>query len=330
MFMLSDQQRAISDTATRFGAEHLAPLALQWEQDRHFPAQVLREAGRLKMGGLHVGPDVGGRALSRVDAALVVEGIATGCPAIAGCLSNHNTAAWLIDTYGDRDQRYRWLPGLCALTDLAVYCMAEAGTGSDVASVRATAARDGDHYVISGVKHFVPSAGSADVYIVIARTTQSGAHGLSAFVTERDDAGHPRVVPGVVAHDMTRNHLGPHQRRPHRRVHAKVEEGRRNPVALQDREDRRRRRPGSVVEGEGNRLAGAGCVVVHAARRRGTRRGRRGRGQGRLCNERRIASQNLPGGHGPSGRDRRVPPGGGVGVGVAYAGADQRRYQHRH
>jgi alkylation response protein AidB-like acyl-CoA dehydrogenase len=125
MFMLSDQQRAISDAATRFGAEHLAPLALQWEQDRHFPVQVLREAGRLKMGGLHVGPDVGGQALSRVDAAaLVVEGVATGCPAIASCLSNHNTAAWMIDTYGDRDQRYRWwLPGLCALTNLAVYCV---------------------------------------------------------------------------------------------------------------------------------------------------------------------------------------------------------------
>ena len=189
MFMLSDQQRAISDTAIRFGAEHLAPFALQWEQDRHFPVQVLREAGRLEMGGLHVGPDVGGQALSRVDAALVVEGVATGCPAIAGCLSNHNTAAWMIDTYGDRDQRYRWLPGLCALTDLAVCCIAEAGMGSDVAGVRATATRDGDHYVISGVKDFVRGARSADVYIVIARTTQSRAHGLSAFVVERDDAG---------------------------------------------------------------------------------------------------------------------------------------------
>jgi len=189
MFTLSDQQRAISDTATRFGAEHLTPFALQWEQDRHLPVEVLREAGRLKMGGLHVGPDVGGQAVSRVDAALVVEGVATGCPAIAGCLSNHNTAAWMIDTYGDRGQRYRWLPGLCALTELAVYCIAEAGTGSDVAGVRATAARDGDHYVISGVKNFVPAAGSADVYIVIARTAQSGTHGLSAFVIDRDDAG---------------------------------------------------------------------------------------------------------------------------------------------
>jgi len=99
MFMLSDQQRAISDTATRFGAEHLAPFALQWEKDRHFPVQVLREAGRLKLGGLHVGQDVGGQAMSRVDAALVVEGVATGCPAIAGCLSKHNTAAWMIDTF---------------------------------------------------------------------------------------------------------------------------------------------------------------------------------------------------------------------------------------
>jgi alkylation response protein AidB-like acyl-CoA dehydrogenase len=99
MFALSDQQRAISDTATRLGAEHLTPFALQWEQDRHLPVEVLREAGRLKMGGLHVGPEVGGQALSRVDAALVVEGVATGCPAIAGCLSNHNTAAWMIDTY---------------------------------------------------------------------------------------------------------------------------------------------------------------------------------------------------------------------------------------
>jgi len=104
------------------------------------------------MGGLHVGPDVGGQALSTVDAALVVDGVATGCPAIAGCLSNHYTAAWMIDTYGDRDQRYRWLPGLCALTDLAFYCVAEAGTGSHVAGIRATAARDRDHYVISGVK----------------------------------------------------------------------------------------------------------------------------------------------------------------------------------
>ncbi|GII94853.1 acyl-CoA dehydrogenase family protein [Sinosporangium siamense] len=189
MFTLTDDQRAIMEAARSFADEHLAPHAVAWDHDKHFPVDVLRKAAELGMGGIYVREDVGGSDLSRLDAALIFESLATGCPSIAAYISIHNMTAWMIDRYGDEEQRSRWLPGMCAMDDLGSYCLTEPEAGSDAAALRTRADRDGDDYVLNGVKQFISGAGAAQNYIVMARTGGSGARGITAFVVENGAAG---------------------------------------------------------------------------------------------------------------------------------------------
>ncbi|KUN02871.1 acyl-CoA dehydrogenase [Streptomyces yokosukanensis] len=187
--LLTEDQQALVETTLDFAQDHLAPHALDWDRDKHFPVDVLRKAAGLGLGGVYVREESGGSGLSRVDGVLVFETLASGCPSIAGYLSIHNMVAWMIDRYGDDVQRERWLPRLCAMDDLAGYCLTEPGTGSDAAALTTRAVRDGDDYVLSGVKQFISGAGAAQVYVVMARTGGRGADGVSAFLVDRDDPG---------------------------------------------------------------------------------------------------------------------------------------------
>ncbi|MBP0449243.1 acyl-CoA dehydrogenase family protein [Kitasatospora sp. RG8] len=186
---LTEDQRAIADTTTAFAREHLAPNAVAWDQTKHFPVDVLRKAADVGLAGVYVREESGGSGLTRADGVLVFEALATGCPSIAAYLSIHNMVAWMIDRYGDDAQRARWLPGLCAAEQLGSYCLTEPGAGSDAAALTARARRDGDHWILDGVKQFVSGAGASQVYVVMARTGGPGAGGVSAFVVERDDPG---------------------------------------------------------------------------------------------------------------------------------------------
>lgn len=187
--LLTDDQFAVVETTLDFAQEHLAPHAVAWDQDKHFPVDVLRKAAGLGLGGVYVREDLGGSGLSRSDGVLVFEALATGCPSIAGYLSIHNMVGWMIDRYGTEDQRARYLPGLCTMEQLGSYCLTEPGAGSDAAALRTRAVRDGDHYVLTGTKQFISGAGASHVYIVLARTGEDGPRGISAFVVERDDPG---------------------------------------------------------------------------------------------------------------------------------------------
>lgn len=188
-FALTEDQRAIQDTAREFAAEKLAPQAVEWDQEKHFPADVIREAGELGIGGVYVDESVGGTGLSRFDSVLIFEALATGCPSISAYLSIHNMVAWMIDSFGDDTQRARWLPGLCSLNSLGSYCLTEPEAGSDAAALQTRAERDGDEYVLNGVKQFISGSGGADVYLVMARTGGAGAGGISTFVVQGDDPG---------------------------------------------------------------------------------------------------------------------------------------------
>ncbi|MFD5084395.1 acyl-CoA dehydrogenase family protein [Kitasatospora sp. NPDC058201] len=186
---LTDDQLAIVEATGDFAREHLAPHAVAWDQAKHFPVDVLRKAAGLGLGGVYVREESGGSGLGRQDGVLVFEALATGCPSIAGYLSIHNMVAWMIDRYGSPGQRARLLPGLCSTEALASYCLTEPGAGSDAAALTTRARRDGDHYVLDGVKQFVSGAGTSQVYVVMARTGAPGAGGISAFLVERDDPG---------------------------------------------------------------------------------------------------------------------------------------------
>ncbi|MDW4902785.1 acyl-CoA dehydrogenase family protein [Streptomyces californicus] len=187
--LLTDDQLAVVETTFDFAQEHLAPHAVAWDQDKHFPVDVLRKAAGLGLGGVYVREDVGGSELSRTDGVLVFEALATGCPSIAGYLSIHNMVGWMVDRYGTEAQRERYLPRLCAMELLGSYCLTEPGAGSDAAALRTRAVRDGDAYVLTGTKQFISGAGASHLYIVLARTGGDGPRGISAFLVERDDAG---------------------------------------------------------------------------------------------------------------------------------------------
>ena len=188
-FALTEDQVAVRDMARAFAADKIAPFALKWDEEKHFPIDVMREAAALGIGGIYIRDDVGGSALSRFDAALIFEALAQGCPTVSSFISIHNMAAWMIDAYGSDEQRRKWLAKLCAMDLLASYCLTEPGTGSDAAALRTRAVRNGDHYVLDGQKQFISGAGESDIYVAMVRTGDDGPGGISTLVVERDTPG---------------------------------------------------------------------------------------------------------------------------------------------
>jgi alkylation response protein AidB-like acyl-CoA dehydrogenase len=188
-FSLSEDQIAIRDMAASFSAETLAPHAVRWDEEKHFPVEEMRQAAALGMGGIYIAEDVGGSGLSRLDAALIFEALATGCPTVAAYISIHNMCAWMIDRYGADEQRRMWLPRLCSMEHLASYCLTEPGAGSDAAALKTRAVRDGDHYVLDGQKQFISGAGVSDIYVVMVRTGEAGPAGISTLVVEKGTPG---------------------------------------------------------------------------------------------------------------------------------------------
>lgn len=185
----AEERDAILDAVREFADTRLAPHALEWDRDKHFPLDALSAAGELGLGGISVRDDVGGAGLRREDAAAIFEVLAMGDPTIAAYISIHNMVAWMIDTFGTDDQRRRWLPNLVAMTELGSYCLTEPGAGSDAAAITTSAIPDGDEYVLTGVKQFISGAGAAAVYVVMARTGAPGAKGITAFLVPADAAG---------------------------------------------------------------------------------------------------------------------------------------------
>jgi alkylation response protein AidB-like acyl-CoA dehydrogenase len=188
-FALTEEQGAIRDMARGFAAEHLAPHAVEWDQRKHFPVDAVRAAAALGMGGITVREEVGGSGLGRLDAALIFEALAAACPSTAAYISIHNMVAWMVDRFGDERQRHDVVPRLCSAERLGSYCLTEPGCGSDAAALRTRAARDGDGYVLDGVKQFISGAGATDLYVVMARTGDAGAGGVSAFLVEKGTPG---------------------------------------------------------------------------------------------------------------------------------------------
>jgi len=188
-FDLGEEQLAIRDMAAGFAAERLAPFAIEWDREKKFPVETLREAAALGMGGIYVTDEHGGSGLSRLDAALIIEALATGCPTIAAYISIHNMVAGMIDRYGNAEQRAKYLPNLCSMAWLSSYCLTEPAAGSDAAALRTRAVQDGDHYIVNGVKQFISGAGAAEVYLVMVRTGEPGAAGISTLIVERGTPG---------------------------------------------------------------------------------------------------------------------------------------------
>ncbi len=156
---------------------------------KHFPRDVVKEAGSLGFGGIYVAPELGGSGLGRVEAALVMEAMAYGCPSTSAFISIHNMAAWMIDRFGGETLRQRYLPQMTACDLLGSYCLTEPGSGSDAAALRTRAVRDGDDYVVSGAKAFISGGGENELYVTMVRTGEDGPKGISCLVIDKDMPG---------------------------------------------------------------------------------------------------------------------------------------------
>ena len=188
-FQLTEEQTLIQDMARNFAATELAPYSSKWDEEKFLDRDVFKRAAELGFLGIYTGEDHGGTALSRLDSALVFEQLAAGDVSHTAMMTIHNMATWMIDRYGDDSVRAKYVPRLVTGELIASYCLTEPGAGSDAASLTTRAIREGDDYVLNGTKTFISGAGWSDVYVVMARTSENGAKGVSTFVIEKGAQG---------------------------------------------------------------------------------------------------------------------------------------------
>ncbi|QFU21910.1 acyl-CoA dehydrogenase family protein [Shewanella eurypsychrophilus] len=188
-FNLSDDQRQFADLAQQFSQDELAPFAAQWDKEHHFPKDVIQRAGELGFCSLYSPESEGGMGLSRLDSSIIFEQLSMGCTSTTAMLTIHNMATWMITSFGSETLRKDWSEPLTTGQKLASYCLTEAGAGSDAASLKTKAVKEGDEYVISGAKMFISGAGATEMLVVMCRTGQDGPKGISAIAVPADTAG---------------------------------------------------------------------------------------------------------------------------------------------
>ena len=188
-FDLTDDQRAIQDMARKFTADAITPHAAEWDEHHIFPRDTIREAAKLGFASIYVSEEGGGIGLGRLEAALIMEAMAYGCPSTSAFISIHNMAAWMIDHFGSNELKARYLPSMLTAERLSSYCLTEPGSGSDAAALKTRAVRDGGDYVVSGSKAFISGGGENEIYVTMVRTGEDGPKGITCLVIEKDMPG---------------------------------------------------------------------------------------------------------------------------------------------
>lgn len=188
-FELNEDQVAFEDLAKAFASNVFAPNAAEWDQKHTFPIDALRQAGKMGFCGIYCPEDIGGLGLSRLDASIIFEQLSMGCTSTTAFITIHNMVAWMIADFGNEETRQYWCPDLTSGNKLGSYCLTEPNAGSDAGSLKTTAKRDGDNYILNGSKIFISGAGSTDVLVVMARTGCEGPGGISAFAVDANSVG---------------------------------------------------------------------------------------------------------------------------------------------
>lgn len=188
-FDLTDDQLAFEETARQFAQQELAPNAAMWDREHYFPVEAIKKSGELGFCGLYAPESAGGLGLSRLDSSIIFEQLAMGCTTTTAMLTIHNMATWMIATWGTEEVKSTWCEKLVSGEKLASYCLTEPGAGSDAASLKTKAVKEGGEYVLNGSKVFISGAGSTDVLVVMARTGEDGPKGVSAFAVPADASG---------------------------------------------------------------------------------------------------------------------------------------------
>ena len=188
-FDLNSDQKHYRDLAKSFSDKELKPNAAEWDKEAFFPKETLKKAGELGFLSLYVDTNLGGMGLGRLDASIVFEQLAQGCTSTTAFMTIHNMAIWMISKFGSEELKTEWFPQLSSGEKLASYCLTEPGSGSDSASLRTTAKKDGDNFILNGSKAFISGSGATDCLVLMARTGDSGAKGISCFLIPADLPG---------------------------------------------------------------------------------------------------------------------------------------------
>ncbi len=188
-FDLTDEQRQIQEMARAFTADAVTPHAAEWDEKHIFPRDTIRQAAELGFGSIYVSEESGGIGLGRLEAALIMEAMAYGCPSTSAFISIHNMAAWMIDRFGSGQVKEKYLPSMVTMERMGSYCLTEPSSGSDAAALKTKAVKDGDHYVVSGSKAFISGGGENEIYVTMCRTGVEGPKGISCLVIEKDMPG---------------------------------------------------------------------------------------------------------------------------------------------
>ncbi|WP_431787105.1 acyl-CoA dehydrogenase family protein [Vibrio harveyi] len=188
-FELNEDQRMFADTAQQFAAERLAPMAAEWDEKQIFPKDILREAGELGFLSLYTPEEQGGLGLSRLDASIIFEQLSMGCTSTTAFMTIHNMVTWMVASFATEEVKDTFCPKLITGEFLGSYCLTEPNAGSDAASLTTSATKQGENYILNGGKTFISGAGDTDVLVVMARTGDAGAKGVSAFVVPADADG---------------------------------------------------------------------------------------------------------------------------------------------
>ncbi|NCN85522.1 MAG: acyl-CoA dehydrogenase [Sphingomonadales bacterium] len=188
-FSLTEDQLAIQEMAQKFTADAITPFAAEWDEKHIFPRDTIRQAAELGFGGIYVSEESGGIGLGRLESAIIMEAMAYGCPSTSAFISIHNMASWMIDTFGSQAVKDKYLPALVPMDKISSYCLTEAGAGSDAASLKTKAVRDGDDYIVNGSKQFISGGGENEIYVTMTRTSDDGAKGVTCLVIEKDMEG---------------------------------------------------------------------------------------------------------------------------------------------
>ena len=188
-FDLTEDQLQIQEMARKFTADAITPFAGEWDEKKIFPRDTIREAAELGFGSIYVSEESGGIGLGRLDAALIFEALAYGCPSTSAFISIHNMASWMIDRFGSAEVKHKYLPSMITMERIGSYCLTEPSSGSDAAALKTKAMLDGDHYVVSGSKAFTSGGGENEIYVSMVRTGEEGPKGITCLVIEKEMPG---------------------------------------------------------------------------------------------------------------------------------------------
>ncbi len=190
-FQFTEQQRMIRDMARDFANRVIAPVAAELDATERFPKEIVKQMGELGLLGMNVDEKYGGAGLDAVCYVAAMEEVSRACASCGVIMSvNNSLVCWPLETYGNEDQKQRFLKPLAAGQKLGAYCLSEPGAGTDAAAQRTTAKKDGDRWVLNGMKNFITNGANADTLIVFAQTDAAQKHkGIRAFIVETTSPG---------------------------------------------------------------------------------------------------------------------------------------------